>query len=504
MSRLVIVVGLFLVISSPVLVGCASSVATTADELAAKGGPMGLKTKPARPDNSSQGEREKALPQLGADSGLSDYLAYAALNNAGLQAAFRQWKAALQRMPQVKALPDPRFTYRWFIQEVETRVGAQRQAFQLSQLFPWFGKLELRGDVAAERAKAAYQEYEARKLKLFFEVTDAYSEYYYLGQAIRIVERNRDLIEYLEGVARSRYKVGAAEHADVIRAQVELGKLDDRLRTLEDLKAPIVARLNAALNRPVDSPIPLPTSIPQEQIQFSDEQLLEMFRTRNPELKALSHDVAGRERAIELAKKDYFPDFTLGVDYVQVADPLRAGAPGFRSPAAQRSLSRFLTGAGDLIDANAIGRSFLRPPKPNDAGKDAWIVFLSINLPVWYEKYRAGELEAVEQYWSAVKTLRDRENTLASQIRMAAYRYHDAERKIDLYGNTLVPKAEESLKASESAYRAGASTFTDLVDAERVLLDFQLGYERALADRQQRLAELDMLIGARLERKAEQ
>jgi outer membrane protein TolC len=109
------------------------------------------------------------LPELDENSGLSDYLAYAALNNPGLEAAFNRFKAALDRVPQVKSLPDPRFTYKYFIEEVETRVGPQRQGFEISQVFPWFGKLDLRGDVAGQAAQAARERYEAVKLKLFFE-----------------------------------------------------------------------------------------------------------------------------------------------------------------------------------------------------------------------------------------------------------------------------------------------------------------------------------------------
>jgi outer membrane protein TolC len=83
---------------------------------------------------------------------------------------------------------------------------------------------------------------------------------------------------------------------------------------------------------------------------------------------------------------------------------------------------------------------------------------------------------------------------------MVLYRFRDAERKVDLYRDTLVPKAEQSLKATETAFRAGKATFTDLVDAERVLLEFELSHERALASHAQRLAELEMLIGRDLPR----
>ena len=114
----------------------------------------------------------RAPAELTGESGLGDYLAYAALNNPGLEAAFYDWKAALERVPQAESLPDPRFTYRYFIREVETRVGAQRQGFSLSQTFPWFGKLALRGGAAAEAARAEQQRFQAAKLKLFQQVKD--------------------------------------------------------------------------------------------------------------------------------------------------------------------------------------------------------------------------------------------------------------------------------------------------------------------------------------------
>ena len=113
---------------------------------------------------------QEPLPTLNEQSTLPDYLAYAALSNPGLEAAFLRWKAALERIPQAQSLPDPRFTYRYFIREIETRVGPQKQAFEIGQMFPWFGKLDLAGDVAAQTAKSQFQRYESAKRKLFLEV----------------------------------------------------------------------------------------------------------------------------------------------------------------------------------------------------------------------------------------------------------------------------------------------------------------------------------------------
>lgn len=399
--------------------------------------------------------------RLDEGSRLGDYLVYAAINNSGLEAEFNRFKAAMERVPQVSALPDPRFTYRYYIREVETRVGPQRQSFELAQTFPWFGKLQLRGDAATEAANAARQRFEARKLKLFYQVKASYYEYYYLWRAISTVRENRDLVKHFEAVARTRYKVAEASHSDVIRAQVELGKLENRLRSLEDLAGPIVARLNAALNRPAGAPIPWPRSIETSVVSVTDEQLLGLLAEHNPELKGLDFDIASRQYRIKLAAKDYFPDVALGGNYIDTG--------------------------------NSAG-----PMSPSDDGKDAVIAMVSVNLPIWWNKLAAGVREARHRHLEAVHRKADRANVLSADVKLASYRFRDAERKIDLFGNALLPKARQSIEATEASYRAGKGTFLDLIDAERVFLEFQLAHERALANRMQRLAELEMLIGAEI------
>ena len=398
------------------------------------------------------------LPELTESSGLSEYLAYAALNNPGLEAEFNRWKAALERVPQVTSLPDPRFSYRYFIQEVETRVGAQRQALELAQMFPWFGKLDLRGDVALQGAHAQQQRYEAVKLKLFYEVKDAYYEYYYLAKAVAVAGENVELIKHLESVARIRFKAAVASHPDVIRAQVELGKLEDRLRTLIDLRDPMVARLNAALNRPVKAELPWPGDFEPESVSFTDELLLEWLTENNPELKALDFEINRQKKNIELAQKNYYPDITVGLNYIDTADS---------------------TGGMN----------------PSDDGKDPVGAMVSVNIPLWRGKYAASVREARQRYYAAGFDKEEKSNSLSAALKMVLYRFRDAERKIDLYQNALLPLARESLKVSEASYRAGEGSFIDLIDAQRILLEFELAYERAQTDREQSLAKVEMLVG---------
>lgn len=405
---------------------------------------------------SEEAEISKKLPELHGKSTLSDYLAYAALQNPGLEAAFNRWQAALQRVTQAKSLPNPKLSYAVFVREVETRVGPQEQKLGLSQQFPWFGKLRLRGDVATAAANAAYQQYQARKLRLFFEVKNTYYEYYYLDRAIAITDDNIRLLKYLESVAQAKAKAGAPL-SGVIQAQVELGKLDDRSRTLNDLRGPITARLNAVLNRPFDAPLPWPRTAPFYDMNLSEGQLFTWLRELSPELKSLDHDIAKEEKAIELARKDFYPDFTLGVNYIDTGGVLNPMTPG--------------------------------------NGKDPITAVFAVNLPIWRGKYKAELEEAELRRQAALNSRENRENLLETDLKWALYGYNDARRKIDLFRDTLTPEAEQSLNITEEAYRAGEVDFLNLIDAQRLLLEFQLSFERALTNREQRLAEIEMLTG---------
>ncbi len=396
------------------------------------------------------------LPEIEKYSMLADYLSYAALNNPGLKASFYRWKEALEKITQSRSLPDPRFNYAYFIDEVETRVGAQQQKFGLSQTFPWFGKLKLKGNAALEAANAEKEQYEKTKLTLFYLVKSAYYEYYYLGRAVAITKEHINLLVNLESVARTRFKTGYASHAAVIQAQVEVGKLDDRLRALESLQWPIVAKLNAALNRPSDASLPWPKTIPYDNPVFTDKEALEWLAERNPDLKRLDFLAEKEQFAIGVARKTYYPDITIGVDYVDTDEALMQGTP--------------------------------------DSGKDPVIAKASVNLPIWHGKYRAAEKEARFRHVAVQQQRVDTENQLEADLKLALYHFRDAERKIDLYRDTLVPMADQSLKVAQQGFEGGKVSFISLIDAERLLLEFQLAYERALADRATRLSEIETLV----------
>jgi len=385
---------------------------------------------------------------------------YALANNPEVNVARERHIGALARVPQAMALPEPKLTYRYFVNEVETRVGPQEHGIGLSQTLPWFGKRGLQGDAATETARAAQEGIASIQNTVIAEVANAYYELFYLGRSIEIIRGNRDLVLHLERVARARYGAGAATHADVIRAQVELGIIENRLGSLKDRRAPLFARLNALLNRPTTEIFDLPSILIFEPVLYTDDELLAKVSLHNPDLRATSFEIEAAHRQRERANKNYLPDITLGLDYIATGDA--------------------------------------RMPGVQDSGDDALSATIGFTLPIWRSKYDAGVKEA-DAILRQQQFKRDQQlNTFHAETVTALFKLRDAQRQIDLYEKTLLPKANESLVATQRAYSTGAAPFADTIDAQRMLLNFELSFARAITDHHQARIVLEKLTGQSL------
>ncbi|UCD94327.1 MAG: TolC family protein, partial [Candidatus Zixiibacteriota bacterium] len=326
--------------------------------------------------------------------------------------------------------------------------------------FPWFGTLGNKKEIADEAAKAAYKKYQSQKLRLFYQVKAAYYDYYILSREIELTKDNMELLKYWESVARTRYKAGLTGHHNVIKAQVELGKLENRLTSLEEMKTPLASRLKAAVNLPDFSTAAVPDSIPQSDLAPDKDALKKAALEGSPDLKEIEHVLRSKESAVRLAGKSYFPDFAVGVDYIEIGESTN--------------------------------------PSVRNSGKDAWTVGVSINLPIWLGKNKAKVNEARARRLETEYHLTDAKNNLAALIDKVFYEYEDAAREVELYRGGLIAKAEQSLNATFMAYQVGETDFLNLIDSQRELLDLQLQLEYAMARNSIKLAELEMLIGQNL------
>jgi len=325
------------------------------------------------------------------------------------------------------------------------------------QMFPWFGKIDARTEAAMKNAEAAQQKYQAAKLALFKEVKEGFYEYVYLAEATKITMENLELLRHFEEVARTKYTVAQAGQPDVIRAQVELARIEYVLSSLEQLREPTVSKLRKSLTLPEDTNLPWPKVEEFNAAPLGYEQLVNLLRQKNPELLGLNFDVMAAKSRIELAKKNFYPDIGVGIEWTEFER------------------------RGEM------------------SGRDSIALMFQINLPLWRDSYSAGQRQAQAMAMSVEKEKIDTENSLLAKAAQSYYDYNDSIRRIRLYRDTLIPKVEELLQASETAYKAGTIDFLSLIDSQRMLLDYHLSYQRALADNRQKLAELEMLVGTELD-----
>src|ERR1017187_9667225 len=143
----------------------------------------------------------------------------------------------------------------------------------VSEQFPYPGKLKLRGEIASKEADAAQADYEAIRRRVTAEVRASYFDYLYFDRAIQTTERNKELLEKLSKIAEARYRVGKAMQADVLRSQVEISLLIEKLTVLEQQRDTAQARLNVSMVRSPESPLPPAAAVQPATLRYSLDEL---------------------------------------------------------------------------------------------------------------------------------------------------------------------------------------------------------------------------------------
>ena len=378
--------------------------------------------------------------RISVDTGLNQLKQVAAINNAGLKAAYLKWQSELLKVYSAKSLPDPQVSFTHYIDEVETRVGPQRQAISVMQKFPWFGKLDLKKAMQTNSARAAKESYEAIKLNLFKEIEVLYFDFYYLQESLRIAEENKRLLSSFEPIARNLIKTGKGS-ADLLKVQVELGKIQDQISGLKLRWTPLKSRLNEMLNQAQTESIGLIASLP-ERVPLSEEKLMWQLKN-NPQLKAYDYKSEALKNKIKLAHKDSYPDFSLGLKYIQTDD-------------------------SDM--------------DVDDNGKDPIMATFGFTLPLNQRKYRNLEGSANKELDSVRWGQLQHQRSLERRLSIAFFEREDNERVLKLYRDTLIPKNKQSLTITQQAYRNGKASFLDLIDIQRQLLAFQLMEQKSLSN----------------------
>ncbi len=410
-------------------------------------------------DNGGALPNDAPLPD---DAGLDDYIRLTLRDNPAIGRAVRQLQVLGYQVPQVTSLDDPMINLIPPTGDMtQTAAGMMQGAVSVTQKIPFPGKLSARGRIAEATVRMALDSLADVRISVVAQVQKAYYSYYLADVSIQITRQSEQLLSQVHDVAAAHYKAGAATQQDVLRAEVELYGLQNELITLEQQRATARAQLNALMNRAVDALLPPPREFELTQVQWRLPQVMQRAVASNPRLSRLQEQIKRDVETVKLARLNYFPDLTVGYTYT-------------------------------FISSSGIS--------PVRTGDDAWNLAFGLNLPIWWQRLRARVLEGNAQTLASVEEYTDLRNQLLFQLQDTLVKIDTQYRQALLFRDLIVPRAWQTVEVSTSTYQAGSLEFTALIDNWRKWLDFSLGYHRALAELEQRFADLQQLVGVRLPR----
>jgi len=391
---------------------------------------------------------------LQAQDTLKRYLETAAKNNPALKAKFNQYQAALEKVPQVRTLPDPKITFGYFILPVETKTGPQRFKISASQMFPWFGTLGKSEEVAVNRAKAKYELFEEAKSNLFFDVKANYYKLYFLKKSIAITKDNIRILNTFRNLALIKMEAGTGSGVDELRVEMELADLENTLALLRDQWFASVVSFNNQLNVDEKATVDIPETLWTDDLAFSKQTVVDSLKQNNNQLQSLDYLYRSYQDQETRAKSLGAPNMLAGIDYINVGND----------------------------GASSAG------------GKDALFVKAGITIPLYRKKYDGMIKEAVLLQEATRYQKEEKVNALETLFEKTYSQYADANRRVTLFRKQS-ELAEKAIRILESDYASNGKNFEEILRMERKLLNYSLKLEKARSDKQAAIAFVTYLMG---------
>ena len=383
---------------------------------------------------------------------LDEYFKIAAENNPGLQAKYKSFEAAMERVAQVSSLPDPNLSFGYFISPVETRVGPQSARFSLTQMFPWFGTLKAQEDVATLMAEAKYQEFLDARNKLLYQVAAAYYPLYELKRLVEIENENISILSSYKDIASVKFQNGKGAMVDVLRVDITLKDAATNLSILEQKKKPLETRFNKLLNRQEDETIIVQDSLYVENLPVTYRR--DSLLTSNPLLDELDLKIKASEAQELAATKQGMPKIGVGLDYVIVGQRTDMSVP--------------------------------------DNGQDVLMPMVTMSLAIFRGKYKAAQKEAQLMQESYALQKEDAVNRLTSTYEMIWFEIQKQLDQIILYEDQIIT-SQQSLNLLFTAYGNSGKDFEEVLRMQQQILKYQKMKATALSDYNIAIAELDYI-----------
>lgn len=373
-------------------------------------------------------------------------------NNPELAALKKKHDASRARIPQAKSLDDPMLGVEF---EQVPRGGvklnkADTRMYSVSQMIPFPGKLSAKGRAALAESQMIAAEYKKKETEIIKDVKTAYYELYMKEKEIELTGGLKDILAQAAKVAETKYTLGKAEQMEVLKAQAELAQFANRLLSAEQEKGALEVKINALLNRDVHSAVSDVNGVEPSEFTYGLDDLYIMALERKPELAMFRYAIDRSDADYSLAKKSFLPDLTSMLE--------------------------------------------LRDPRMGPFG--AYDILMAINMPIWaWTKQKYAVKEALANIDSAKAAYQAMKNAALAEVKDLYASAQNMKRKYQMYETTIVPLADETLKASLAGYQTDKAEFLMVLDNLKMVYDNKMEYYKALVEFEQVRADLERAVG---------
>lgn len=373
-------------------------------------------------------------------------------HNRDLLVAESRIAAADFRITQTRGLPDPMVSLGYQNEGLtKYTYGDSPDAqwmYSVSQTLPFFGKRELKRDMASADAEGARAAFEALRLRVVARVKELYYDLSLIYRNLDLVRERTSLFARIEEAALTRYASGMASQADAVMAQTEKYMLREREEMLKQKIQSIEAMLSLTIGREKQAPFARPLPVPLETYLPDEAALVQRAHGQSPEIKNREKMIAGAEAKVNMLKREYYPDFTL------------------------------------------MGSLAQRPGEFSNM----WSFTTTVNVPIYYKTKQEPAVREARAALEGAKHELEAAKLMAAQgIRENLSMFRAAENLMDLYRNALIPKASQDFDLALSGYGTGRGDVLTVITRLKAYLDYELLYQTQLAERAKAVARIEAL-----------
>ncbi|HSL71812.1 MAG TPA: TolC family protein [Longimicrobiales bacterium] len=328
-------------------------------------------------------------------------------------------------------------------------------AVQLMQMVPFPGKLGLAGQIAQKSTVATQFKAEETWWELRAQAAMAFYDLYSVDRQLAVMKETLALLQDFQGVAKAMYAAGQGRQSDVLRANVETAKMQADILRMQTMRKVSAARLNGLLNRPADTPLPAVELGIMAAAPPARDTLRAWAEAARPMLAGARTLVEQTALQRSLARKELWPDFTLGLEYGQ---------------------------------------------RPAEMGTERMgSVMLGFSVPIFASRRQLRmRAEGAAMETMARAELADMRARVDAKIAELIASIERCSGLIELYRTDILPQADANVKSAFSAYRVGSVDFMTLLDAQMTVNQYRQELHALVAEHGGHLAELEMTVGREL------